>query len=191
MKCSFAVTQHSCIACALAPSPLIPRGNTACRDRPCRSQWKASRAENHSSPSAAQSRRCSVAIPAVLPSGVAEAAVETLTQAQQNSLPSATTGGLAALDAAWEPEEFWIPPGDLSPIDRTSDPGEGPAPFRCEGCTRPECQVSPAWLAPCQPRSETRCTQMGNCIAPISTCCLHTQPLCAPASNIPPSSMHS
>jgi len=71
---------------------------------------------------------------------VAEAAAETLTQAEQNSLPSATTGGLAALDAAWEPEEFWIPPGKLSPIDRTSDPGEGPAPFRCEGCTRPECQ---------------------------------------------------
>lgn len=146
MKFSFAGAPQSCIDRALPtlPSPLIPRGTTACRGRPCRGQSEASRASNHSSPSAAQSKRHSVAIPAVLPSGVAEAAAETLTQAEQNSLPSATTGGLAALDAAWEPEEFWIPPGKLSPIDRTSDPGEGPAPFRCEGCTRPECQVSPA-----------------------------------------------
>lgn len=41
---------------------------------------------------------------------------------------------------AWLPEEYQLPPGKLSHIDRHSDSGEAASAFCCSGCTRTECQ---------------------------------------------------
>ena len=41
----------------------------------------------------------------------------------------------------WSPEDYTLEAGELSTIDRTSDSGEPPPAFRCNGCVRPECQV--------------------------------------------------
>ena len=38
------------------------------------------------------------------------------------------------------PEEYWLPPGELSTIDRRSDVQMQDM-FKCFGCTRPECEV--------------------------------------------------
>jgi hypothetical protein len=40
------------------------------------------------------------------------------------------------------PEDFTLPPGELSTIDRTSPPSTQDV-FRCPGCTEPACQVRP------------------------------------------------
>ena len=52
-------------------------------------------------------------------------------------------GAEAALDidAPWAPEAFKLEPGVLSEVDRLSDSGEPADAFRCDGCTRAECQV--------------------------------------------------
>lgn len=39
------------------------------------------------------------------------------------------------------PEEYWLPPGELSTIDRSSEMQTHDI-FRCFGCSRPECEVS-------------------------------------------------
>lgn len=45
-------------------------------------------------------------------------------------------------DLLCNPEDFVLPPGELSVVDRQSD--ESPEDvFRCPGCTRPACQVWP------------------------------------------------
>ena len=130
---------HSSVLCGGA-RPMRPTPASSARTTACRAAASSQAGKSGPGPRDAASRpgrqsgaeadrpRCAVA-------------AATLTATEQNSLLSTATGGLAALDAEWDPEAFWIQPGELGPIDRTSDPGEGPSPFRCEGCTRPECQV--------------------------------------------------
>ena len=44
-------------------------------------------------------------------------------------------------DAPWAPEAFQLGAGVLSEVDRLSESGEPASAFRCDGCTREECQV--------------------------------------------------
>lgn len=52
----------------------------------------------------------------------------------------------ADADAPWSPEAFQLEPGALSTVNRQADADESLAAFRCDGCTRTECQVSSARL---------------------------------------------
>jgi len=46
----------------------------------------------------------------------------------------------ADADAPWSPEAFQLEPGALSTVNRQADADESLAAFRCDGCTRTECQ---------------------------------------------------
>lgn len=44
-------------------------------------------------------------------------------------------------------EDYWLPPGELSQIDRSGGTGDQDV-FRCFGCTRAECQARPLLVQP-------------------------------------------
>ena len=44
-------------------------------------------------------------------------------------------------------EDYWLPPGELSQIDRTGGKGDHDV-FRCLGCTRAECKAWPLLMQP-------------------------------------------
>lgn len=53
-------------------------------------------------------------------------------------------------DAPWAPEAFQLGAGVLSEVDRSSNSGEPDSAFRCDGCTRTECQVTAAAPQTCR-----------------------------------------
>jgi hypothetical protein len=104
----------------------------------------------------------------------ASAATEQQTEGAAARLPSpeanveAAPGNGAYLLAGeheWVPEAFHCEPGELTPVERHATAAEHTTPFRCSGCTRPECQVS-TLHAYCNLQS----VQIQN--APLSTGCL-------------------
>lgn len=74
--------------------------------------------------------------------------------ASQLSHSIASTVALARDIPTVMPEEYWLPPGEISAIDRSSDVQEQDI-FRCFGCTRPECEVRTA--LPCIPYKTAFC----------------------------------
>lgn len=73
----------------------------------------------------------------------ADAAVQLASPAANVEAAPGNGAFLLAEEHEWAPEAFTLEPGELSPVDRPSQTAQSakPKPFRCSGCTRPECQV--------------------------------------------------
>ena len=98
------------------------------------------------------SMRCSAAAneavaerPAV--DGHAEAGGNGLAHSGNGSGVAVTSDAAEPVAREWLPEEFGLPPGELSSVHREGL-GSPADVFRCSGCSLPECQVCCA--APCQ-----------------------------------------
>jgi hypothetical protein len=93
--------------------------------------------------------RSAAATPCRLHAGVCRAAAqEVVPDAAAGGSPDrSTTASLASLEElhplTFAPEDFELPPGQLSTVDRTSALSQDDV-FRCPGCTKAECQVSTA-----------------------------------------------
>ena len=89
---------------------------------------------------------CRTTPPARTAAAVREAAVDSAslnsldTSDERLSPPEIAVNGTEEAVPCYAPEDFTMPPGEPSSIDRTH-PAESADVFRCVGCTEPDCQV--------------------------------------------------